>query len=34
MHQGAREDIRIGGEFAMQKLPINSTAEALNAEKR
>ena len=33
LHQGTQEDIKIRGGFAVQKLPINSTATALNAEK-
>ena len=34
LHQVTREDIIIGGGFSLQKLPINSTAADLNAEKR
>ena len=32
LYQGTREDIRIRGVFLLQKLPINSKAEALNTE--
>ena len=33
MHQGTQEDIIIIGGFVLQKMPINSTYVALNAEK-
>ena len=32
LYQGTQEDIKIRGVFTLQKIPINSTAAALNAE--
>ena len=34
LHQGTWEDVRIRDLFALQKLPINNTTEALISEKR
>ena len=34
LYQGMLEDIRIGGGFPLQKMPINSTSADLNAVKR